>query len=156
MVSPRRRVKMFVQIAIGSTLLVFSIMTAAITFWMLERRLGRLRPWLVRAPHAPKLMLVLCVTALWVLLQMTIAVWTWAFTFIALGVFDALETSVYFALVAFTTLGFGDILLPVEWRLLGGMAALNGLLNIGLVTAAMVETLRQLRLQQIAIQDRDT
>ncbi len=147
---------MFVQIAIGSTLLVFSIMTAAITFWMLERRLGRLRPWLVRAPHAPKLMLVLCVTALWVLLQMTIAVWTWAFTFIALGVFDALETSVYFALVAFTTLGFGDILLPVEWRLLGGMAALNGLLNIGLVTAAMVETLRQLRLQQIAIQDRDT
>jgi hypothetical protein len=147
---------MFVQIAIGSTLLVFSIMTAAITFWVLERRLGRLRPWLVRAPHAPKLMLVLCVTALWVLLQMTIAVWTWAFTFIALGVFDALETSVYFALVAFTTLGFGDILLPVEWRLLGGMAALNGLLNIGLVTAAMVETLRQLRLQQIAIQDRDT
>jgi uncharacterized membrane protein YedE/YeeE len=101
-------------------------------------------------------MLVLCVTALWVLLQMTIAVWTWAFTFMALGVFDALETSVYFALVAFTTLGFGDILLPVEWRLLGGMAALNGLLNIGLVTAAMVETLRQLRLQQIAIQDRDT
>ncbi|PXW68686.1 ion channel [Loktanella sp. PT4BL] len=147
---------MFVQIAIGSTLLVFSIMTAAITFWVLERRLGRLRPWLVRAPHAPKLMLVLCVTALWVLLQMTIAVWTWAFTFMALGVFDALETSVYFALVAFTTLGFGDILLPVEWRLLGGMAALNGLLNIGLVTAAMVETLRQLRLQQIAIQDRDT
>ncbi|KQB96812.1 metal transporter [Loktanella sp. 1ANDIMAR09] len=147
---------MFVQIAIGSTLLVLSIMTAAITFWVLERRLGRLRPWLVRAPHAPKLMLVLCVTALWVLLQMTIAVWTWAFTFMALGVFDALETSVYFALVAFTTLGFGDILLPVEWRLLGGMAALNGLLNIGLVTAAMVETLRQLRLQQIAIQDRDT
>lgn len=147
---------MFVQIAIGSTLLVFSIMTAAITFWVLERRLGHLRPWLVRAPHAPKLMLVLCVTALWVLLQMTAAVWAWALTFMALGVFATLEPSVYFALVAFTTLGFGDILLPVEWRLLGGMAALNGLLNIGLVTAAMVETLRQLRLQQIAVEDRDT
>lgn len=147
---------MFVQIALGSTLLVFSIMTAGISFWVLERRLSGLRPWLVQAPHPPKLMLVLCATALWVLLQMTIAVWAWAFTFMALGVFATLEPSVYFALVAFTTLGFGDILLPIEWRLLGGMAALNGLLNIGLVTAAMVETLRQLRLQQIAIQDRDT
>ncbi len=151
-----RRKQMFVQIALGSTLLVFSIMTAGISFWVLERRLSSLRSWLLQAPHAPKLMLVLCATALWVLLQMTVAVWAWAFTFMALGVFATLEPSVYFALVAFTTLGFGDILLPIEWRLLGGMAALNGLLNIGLVTAAMVETLRQLRLQQIAIQDRDT
>ncbi|HEV8036941.1 ion channel [Yoonia sp.] len=147
---------MFVQIAIGSMLLVFSIMTAGISFWLLERRLGGLRPWLVRAPHAPKLMLVLGVTALWVLLQMTVAVWAWALTFMALGVFTALEPSVYFTLVAFTTLGFGDILLPVEWRLLGGMAALNGLLNIGLVTAALIETMRPLRLQQMAIGDRDT
>lgn len=147
---------MFVQIAIGSMLLVFSIMTAGNSFWLLERRLGGLRPWLVRAPHAPKLMLVLGVTALWVLLQMTVAVWAWALTFMALGVFTALEPSVYFTLVAFTTLGFGDILLPVEWRLLGGMAALNGLLNIGLVTAALIETMRPLRLQQMAIGDRDT
>jgi hypothetical protein len=147
---------MFVQIALGSVLLVFSIMTAGISFWVLERRLSGMRSWLVKSPHPPKLMLVLGATALWVLLQMTIAVWAWALTFMVLGVFATLETSVYFALVAFTTLGFGDILLPVEWRLLGGMAALNGLLNIGLVTAAMVETLRQLRLQQIAIQDHDT
>ena len=147
---------MFVQIALGSILLVTSVLTAGISFWVLEWRLTRLRPWLTKAPHQPKLMLVLCATALWVLVQMTVAVWMWAFTFVALGIFETVEAAVYFALVAFTTLGFGDILLPVEWRLLGGMAALNGLLNIGLVTAAMVETLRQLRLQQIAVQDRDT
>ena len=147
---------MFIQIALGSALLVLSVMTAGISFWILEWRLAGLRPWLTRAPHRPKLMLVLCAAAFWVLVQMTVAVWMWAFTFVALGIFETLETSVYFALVAFTTLGFGDILLPVEWRLLGGMAALNGLLNIGLVTAAMVETLRQLRLQQIAIMDRET
>ena len=147
---------MFVQIALGSALLVLSVMTAGISFWILEWRLARLRPWLIKAPHQPKLMVVLCVTALWVLIQMTVAVWMWAFTFMVLGIFETPETSVYFALVAFTTLGFGDILLPIEWRLLGGMASMNGLLNIGLVTAAMVETLRQLRLQQMAIMDRDT
>lgn len=147
---------MLIQIAIGSVLLVMSVMIAGISFWMMEWRLTRLRPWIKRAPHRPKLILVLCVTAIWVLLQMTIAVWMWALTMLALGIFETLELSVYFALVAFTTLGFGDILLPIEWRLLGGMAALNGLLNIGLVTAAMVETLRQLRPQKVAVQEPDT
>ncbi|SFR98172.1 Ion channel [Yoonia litorea] len=147
---------MLVQIAIGSLLLVSSVLIAGMSFWLFELRVTRLRPWLTRAPHRPKLIMVLCLTALWVLVQMTIAVWMWALTFLLLGVFPTLETSVYFSLVSFTTLGFGDILLPIEWRLLGGMAALNGLLNIGLVTAAMVETLRQLRLQQIAAEETAT
>lgn len=147
---------MFIQLALGSVLLILSVMIAGTSFWLLEWRMTLMRPWLTRAPHRPKLILVLCVAALWVLLQMTLAVWMWAFTMLALGIFETLEVSVYFALVAFTTLGFGDILLPMEWRLLAGMAALNGLLNIGLVTAAMVETLRQLRIQQVAIQEADT
>ena len=63
--------------------------------------------------------------------------------------FATLEASVYFSLVAYTTLGFGDILLPNDWRLLSGMAAANGLLNFGLLTAILVETLRQIRLGQI-------
>ena len=73
----------------------------------------------------------------------------WAFAMMGLGIFDSLELSVYFSLVAFTTLGFGEILLPEEWRLLGGMAAANGLLNFGLVTAILVEALRQIRTHQI-------
>lgn len=147
---------MLVQLALGSVLLMFSIIVAGTSFGFLEWRLSLLQTWLTKAPHRPKLMLVLCATALWVLLQMTIAVWAWALTMLALGIFDTLELSMYFALVAFTTLGFGDVLLPMEWRLLGGMAALNGLLNIGLVTAAMVEVLRRLRLQQMTDSELDT
>jgi hypothetical protein len=79
----------------------------------------------MRRPHRPKLALVLGVTVLWVLGMVTAGVWMWAFTLRALGVFITMEASVYFSLVAFTTLGFGDILLPQEWRLLAGMAAVE-------------------------------
>lgn len=147
---------MFIQIALGSALLVLSILIAGVSFWVLEWRLTRMHGWLTRAPHRPKLILVLCVAALWILAQMTVAVWLWALAMLALGIFETLELSVYFALVTFTTLGFGDVLLPLEWRLLGGMAAVNGLMNIGLVTAGMVETLRQLRVQQLAMRQGDT
>lgn len=147
---------MFIQLALGTALLLFSILIAGVSYWLMEIGLLRLHPWLTRAPHRPKLIFVLCLAAVWIMFQMTIGVWVWALTLMGLGVFDALEPAVYFALVAFTTLGFGDVLLPIEWRLLGGMAAANGLLNIGLVTALLVEALRQIRLQQIERMRHDT
>lgn len=147
---------MFVQIALGTALMLLSILIAGVSYWLMETWLMRLRPWLTKAPHRPKLILVLGVAAVWIMAQMTAGVWLWALTMMALGVFDTLELSVYFALVAFTTLGFGDVLLPMEWRLLGGMAAANGLLNIGLVTALLVEALRQVRLQQLEMTKADT
>ncbi|MDO6590774.1 two pore domain potassium channel family protein [Loktanella sp. D2R18] len=142
---------MFVQLALGTTLLLASIFVAGLSFWAMEGMTVRMHPWLTREPHRIKLMLVLCIAAVWVMVQMTIGVWIWALTLRGLGVFDAMEPAVYFSLVAFTTLGFGDILLPMEWRLLGGLAAANGLLNIGMVTALLVEALRQVRLQQLAV-----
>ncbi|WP_037293729.1 ion channel [Roseobacter sp. CCS2] len=147
---------MFVQIALGTVLMLLSILIAGVSFWLMETWLLKYRPWLTRAPHRPKLILVLCIAAIWIMAHMTAGVWAWALTMMALGIFDTLELSVYFALVAFTTLGFGDVLLPVEWRLLGGMAAANGLLNIGLVTALLVEALRQVRLQQLQMTKADS
>ncbi|MBE0414797.1 ion channel [Yoonia sp.] len=147
---------MFIQLALGTLLLLLSIIIAGISYWLMEIGLMRLRPWLTRTPHRPKLILVLCVAAVWILGQMTAGVWMWAFALFGLGVFDTMELSVYFSLVSFTTLGFGDVLLPIEWRLLGGLAAANGLLNIGLVTALLVEALRQIRLQQLAVLKQET
>lgn len=93
-------------------------------------------------------MVVLSIALLWTLGMMTIAVWIWATALFIIGIFVQFEASVYFALVAFTTLGFGDLLLPKDWRLLGGICAANGLLMIGLLTAILVETLRETRLRQ--------
>tara|TARA_X000000950_G_scaffold27492_1_gene29570 strand:+ start:236 stop:433 length:198 start_codon:yes stop_codon:yes gene_type:complete len=45
----------------------------------------------------------------------------------------------YFVLVTFTTLGFGDLLAPVEWQLLSGITASNGLLAFGASTAFQVQ-----------------
>lgn len=80
--------------------------------------------------------------------MMISSVLLWAVSLFLLNIFSTLEEAVYFALVAFTTLGFGDILLPQDWRLLGGMSAANGLLMFGLLTAILVEILRDTRARQ--------
>lgn len=140
---------MFVQIALGSVLLVITVIFASLSFWLMEVVFARLHDWLLREPHRPKMMLVVVVASLWVLGIVTFGVWMWAFAFHLLGVFGTLEEAVYFALVSFTTLGYGDVLLPHAWRILGGMAAANGLLMMGLLMALLVEVLRQLRAGQV-------
>ena len=73
---------------------------------------------------------------------LTVMVWLWALLFWGLSIFPDLEPALYFSLVAFTTLGFGDVILPNEWRLLAGFIAANGFILFGLGTAYMMETLQ--------------
>jgi hypothetical protein len=45
-----------------------------------------------------------------------------------------LASALYFSAVTYTTTGYGDLVLPAEWRLLGGVEALTGILMCGLST----------------------
>ncbi len=140
---------MFIQIAVGTGLLVTNITLAAVAAMLMEVAFEYAHGWLVREPHRPKLVVLLAGVSIWVLGVVTAGVWIWAAAYYALGVFATLEEAVYFSLVVYTTLGFGDVLLHPEWRLLAGMEAANGLLTFGLLTALLIEALRQVRLGQV-------
>ena len=84
--------------------------------------------------------------SLWLMAAHMIEIWMWAQTFLSLGIFPTLDKALYFAFVSYTTLGFGDVLLPEEWELLAGAAAADGLLLFGLSAAFLVEISVKLRL----------
>ena len=58
----------------------------------------------------------------------------WALFYYAQGLFSDFETSLYFSMVSFTTIGYGDVLLPRKWRLLGVIEGFSGLLLCGIST----------------------
>ncbi|WP_460272684.1 ion channel [Celeribacter sp. ULVN23_4] len=145
---------MFLQIFVGSVVILLSVFVAALGFLVLELLLQKAHNWLIREPHTPKLAFVLFGAVIAVLWMITAGVWIWAIAFRLLDLFTSFEESLYFALVAFTTLGFGDLLLPEAWRLLGGFAATNGLLNIGMMTALLMEVLRHVRRNQLESRNR--
>jgi hypothetical protein len=70
------------------------------------------------------------------MLQVTLwaAVYRWV---LPAGGLETFEQALYFSLVTFTTLGYGDITLGPEWRLLSGIEALNGILLVGWTTALL-------------------
>ena len=140
---------MFIQIAVGTGLLLINITLAAVAAMVLEVIFVALHGWLMREPHRPKLVMLLAGVSLWVLGVVTAGTWVWALAYDWLGVFPTLEESVYFSLVAYTTLGLGDLVPTMDWRLLAGMEAANGFLNFGLLTALLIEALRQIRVSQV-------
>ncbi len=64
----------------------------------------------------------------------------WALLFQALGEFEAFRDAFYHSAVNFATLGYGDIVMTEEHRLLGPLQAINGVLMIGVSTAALMAT----------------
>lgn len=139
---------MLVQLTLGTLIILATITLSGIGYMLMELSFQRLHPWLTREPHVPKQMMLLWFASLGVLGIVTVSVWLWALAFWFLGAFPNLEESLYFAIVSYTTLGLGDIVLPKEWRLLSGMIATNGFINFGLSTALLIEAMRELRGRQ--------
>lgn len=74
----------------------------------------------------------------------------WAGFYFTRGLFNDFETSLYFSMVSFTTIGYGDVLLPRAWRLFGVLEGFSGVLLCGISTAfmfAVVNAVVQLRIQ---------
>jgi voltage-gated potassium channel Kch len=46
-----------------------------------------------------------------------------------------LETALYFSMVTFTSVGYGDVVLPGPWRILTSIQAANGVIIFGWTTA---------------------
>src|SRR4051812_8575674 len=55
----------------------------------------------------------------------------WALFYQLRALFPDFETSLYFSLTSYTTMGFGDVVLPERWRLLGGIEGFAGVLLCG-------------------------
>ena len=76
----------------------------------------------------------------------------WAIFYLWYGLFKDFETAFYFSLKSYSTVGYGDVLLPDNWRLLGTVEAISGALLCGLSTAflfAIINALFRFRVEQL-------
>ncbi|MCK5649299.1 MAG: two pore domain potassium channel family protein [Gammaproteobacteria bacterium] len=62
----------------------------------------------------------------------------WALLFMSLDEFSLFADAFYHSAVNFGSLGYGDIVMSKEHRLLGALEAINGVLMIGVSTAALM------------------
>ena len=96
---------------------------AAALGWARDRVTGRLRFW-------QRMWLFVRIVA-WIIMFHLIEIAVWASIYWWAVAMPDLQAAFYFSAVTYTTTGYGDLVLPVEWRLLGGVEALTGILMCG-------------------------
>jgi hypothetical protein len=76
------------------------------------------------------------VLALLLLHLLEVALWAACFNF--RGCLPDMRTSFYFSLITYATVGYGDVVLTEQYRLLGGIEALTGVLMMSWSTALLI------------------
>jgi hypothetical protein len=124
------------SLVLGACSLVHLVL---IIWWVgyLKSRTNRL----LHSTKFVKLFIPIAGTFALLIISHTIQVWIWAFVLIWLGALPALFEAIYFSLVTYTTLGYGDVILSDEYKVFGAMASVTGLLNFGVSTAILVAIL---------------
>lgn len=127
-----------IQILLGTIILILcSLIHSFILVWsinMLKSAAGKLD---VEKTNT-RILIFTAIALASVVLAHTIQVWIWAVSFIVFGALSTLSDALYFALITYTTVGYGDIILGEPYRIYGAMAAVTGLLSFGLSTAFLV------------------
>jgi Ion channel len=78
------------------------------------------------------------------LLAHLVEIAAWALLFMLCGEFHEFGAAFYHSAVNYTTLGYGDVIMTLSWRLLGPLEAANGMLMFGVSTAMIFAVIQQL------------
>ena len=73
-----------------------------------------------------------------------VEIWLYALIYWQLHLLPNLESALYFSTSAYSTLGETGAVLPVAWRVMGVLEAVNGMLLIGWSTAFLFQILQHL------------
>jgi hypothetical protein len=113
--------------------------------------LGRQR---ARPPARLWPMTLVLIEVAWLLLLLhAIEITGWALAYLWAGCLPDLESAVYFSGVTYTTIGYGDVVLPKPWRLYGPLEGATGILVIGLSTGLFFAILVKIFAPQVMNDD---
>jgi hypothetical protein len=138
---------MAVQLALSTLMVLITVMAHAASLSLLGRLL-RMEVREEQERHIPSLslraLLFTCLLVLGLFALHGLEIWLYAALYLALGAVQSLESAVYFSTISYAAIGYGDSHILPEWRLLGAIEGINGVLLLGWSTAFFVTVVARL------------
>jgi hypothetical protein len=132
------------HIIIGIVLVGLTVFIHAVALDRMMTCIERLRHWFFfKFPRFWKVP-VLIFTVCGVFLAIVAEILVWAIFFLLTDNFTTMEAAAYYSTSCFTTLGFGDVVLDEDWRLLSSFEGANGMILFGWSTAFIFEVMEKL------------
>jgi hypothetical protein len=123
---------MLIKIFFAVGLVVVTVFIHAVGFDVLLRVMVRSHA-LATSGFRPVTWWVIGLTC-WLMLIHLAEISVWALFYFWQGCFPEAESAFYFSGVTYTSLGYGDLMLPKPWRILAPVETLTGILMCGLST----------------------
>lgn len=134
------------RLGIGLGLLVACVVLHAVLLSYLVRRA---RIWEAAASLGRTYAVwVLLRVALWMVAAHMVEMVLWAASYVWFGVLPNFEDAMYFSMVTYTTVGYGDVLLPRGWHIVSGLEGLTGIMMVGWSTAFLFVVVNRLILRR--------
>lgn len=130
------------QILIGAALVGATAFIQAGFMLAGLRALERLRTTERRFSHRHATLIIVSFV-LFLFLAIVVDVWIWAAVYWAAGAISSFEEALYFSTTSFTTIGYGDVVLTREWRLLSSFEGANGMIIFGWTTALVIAVIQR-------------
>ncbi|MCF8467325.1 MAG: potassium channel family protein [Sneathiella sp.] len=129
---------MFIQLVVGTALIIVCVVNHAVCLELLLRRLKNIAPkWDRRLPVFGHVV-IMVVLVIGLFAAHTIEAWIWALFYQSTGELKSMSEAIYFSTVTYTTLGYGDIVLTHNWYLTSSLQAVSGIILFGWSTAFLV------------------
>lgn len=138
---------LIVQFLVGAGLIGITVLIHAFALDRLMALLEAIGPDIYKLSKLTKKFwraILLVITVMGVFLAHIAQIWLWAEFYLFVNILPDLEEALYFSTSAFTTVGFGDLYLDKEWRLISSFEAANGFILFGWSTAFIYEVMSKL------------
>ena len=122
---------MLIQLAIGSALVMATVLIHGVSLDIIVRALRAIGIETLNRWRFLSFSLV----GLAIFSSHIIEIWIWAGFYFFIEEIPTFETALYFSTSSFTTVGYGDVTLSEEWRLLSSLESANGMILFGWSTA---------------------
>ena len=126
------------EILMGASLLIFIMIIHGFGMYFVMHKFESHWPAYINQKSEIRRQLFFGLLVAMMLMTHIVEIMTWAFALDLINAMPDLRTAFYFSGETYTTLGFGDVMLPHEWRQLALLIALSGLFSFGWTTGVLV------------------
>ncbi len=132
---------MLTQLSIGAALIVTTVVVHSVCLEFILKVFLSVRSEIEVRWRTVAFALV--ILAVFVAHVIEISIWALFYYFKSpINEIPTMEAALYFSTSSFTTVGFGDLVLSEDWRLLSSFEAINGMILFGWSTAFIFEVFR--------------
>lgn len=141
------------QLGVATMMVSLTVLIHFIGLSILLALIGRYRPSAGRARNFMGNAIAILGAAFGLFALHGVEIWSYALLYWGMTAFETFEAALYFSTSTYATIGYGDLVLPADNRLIGAIEGANGIILLGWSTAFFFAVVDRMKLLERELEE---